>query len=108
MCPGCPSSPRGSGVAVDRIEVRLVDNHPAASRREVARFKNVKRAEAMRLLASAQLCLYGTTSMWRYDLRTPDGWKPFGPRGQAAVKVELDRLAALWHPLDDLKREARR
>lgn len=88
----------------DRIEVRLVDNHPGAERREVARFKNVRREEGIRLLAGAQILLAGTTSMWRYDLRTRDGWKPFGPSGQEAVRAEFDRLADRWHPLDDLRR----
>lgn len=86
------------------IEVRLVNNHPAASRREVARFKNVKKPEAIKLLAASQVTLFGTTSMWQCQLRTESGWQPFGKQGQAQVKAEYDRLTKLWHPMDEWRR----
>lgn len=85
-----------------RIEVRLVDNHPAASRKEVARFKNVKKDEAIRLLAAAQIILHGTTSMWRCDLRKDEKWHPFGKNGDSLVKVQVLELGSKWHPLDFL------
>lgn len=77
----------------ERVEVRLVDAHPGASRKEVARFKNVKREEAIKLLAASQLVLLHTTSMWRCELRTPSGWRPFGPRGQSRVKAAFEQLS---------------
>jgi len=83
-----------------RIEVRLCDGHPGASRKEVARFKNVKVDEAMRLLAASQLMLFGTTSMWRCELRKDGRWVPFGPSGKSLVRAEHERLSKLWHPLD--------
>ncbi len=95
----------------DRVIVRLCDGHPAATRKEVAKFKNVSKREAIRLLAAAQITLWGTTSMWDCELWMPDaqaggGWRPFGPRGKARVKAEVERLAALWHPMDELHRTA--
>lgn len=86
-----------------RVQVRLVDAHPAASRREVASFKNVKTPEAIRLLAGAQILLWGTTSMWRCEVKTTNGWRPIGPQNEAWIKEEVQKLSKLWHPMNDLK-----
>lgn len=89
-----------------RIEVRLVNSHPGASpgMREVAHFKNVRREDAIRCLAAAQIALFGRTSMFRYELRHNGRWERFGPNGEKRVRAEVNRLANLWHPLDDLRR----
>lgn len=85
-----------------RVEVRLVDAHPAASRKEVARFKAVRREEAIKLLAAAQVILHGTSSLWRYELRTPDGWKKFGPKSVEQVRSQVNWYYVHIYPLAEI------
>ena len=86
-----------------RLEVRLVNNHPAASVREVAHFRNIRRSKAIRCLAAAQIALQGETSMWRCEVRHEGRWVEFGSKSNRAVRNEVQRLATLWNPLDDLR-----
>jgi|1186.fasta_scaffold32647_1 hypothetical protein len=86
-----------------RIDVRLINRHPAATYKEIAVFKKVKPLEGIRLLAASQVVLTHFTSMFGYELMHEGHWRKFGPRAEQRVKEETNRLYALWSPLDDLK-----
>lgn len=86
-----------------RVDIRLINRHPAASYKEIAIFKKVKPQEGIRLLAACQVVLVGFTSMYGYELMYDGHWRKFGPRAEQKVREEVNRLSALWSPLDDLK-----
>lgn len=86
-----------------RVDVRLINRHPAAMHKEIAIFKKVRPLEGIRVLAATQVVLTHYTSMFGYEIMHDGHWAKFGPKAEKRVKEEMTRLYALWSPLDDLK-----